>query len=549
MTDPSKQINYLGSDEPFAVSLKTAIHRRGWRVARVADWSEAVDSVRRRSCDALFMDWPPPNRARKDGILGLDNLPVPTVLLPDSEEPVVGRDLIAMGAQDYLIRDKRQNWTKLLPYVLDNLFEQKQDPEISEAAMDVRVLDWAPTAALMVSSNRIVYINAAASRMTGYQAAAVLGQSAAMLFPNQHGQHLREWLTTLDDAHEGRVGTIVSTLVRADGSMLECGIEACRQKSETGDVHFLVLRDRTESMSLLRELEEANLELRHLVKDRMGQIEDLREAGRKLSNRASKTEMASAVLHNVKNVLSSLVVSVNMLDRLAAEDRAGKIEQVAGLLEEEGDDLRAFLTETEKGRMVPRFLRRLGEMMQRDRRNLAYEVGRLTRNIEHINASIQTQMNRVRGGMQCIKPSDLFEQATDMVRGNDQFPRVSIHQHPGLDQPIQTDQHKVLQILINLMTNALQATGDHDQPELTLRAEYEDAQVNLSVRDNGCGMDEETLAALFSFGFTTKDQGHGIGLHGCRRLAKECEGNLIAQSDGPGQGAVFTLTLPRSKVV
>jgi signal transduction histidine kinase len=52
------------------------------------------------------------------------------------------------------------------------------------------------------------------------------------------------------------------------------------------------------------------------------------------------------------------------------------------------------------------------------------------------------------------------------------------------------------------------------------------------------------MVRIFEFGFTTKPNGHGFGLHSSALAAKELGGALLAQSDGPGQGATFTLELP-----
>jgi len=54
---------------------------------------------------------------------------------------------------------------------------------------------------------------------------------------------------------------------------------------------------------------------------------------------------------------------------------------------------------------------------------------------------------------------------------------------------------------------------------------------------------------LFEFGFTTKKDGHGFGLHASANLAKELGGEISVHSDGPGRGARFTLCLPLSESV
>jgi len=66
------------------------------------------------------------------------------------------------------------------------------------------------------------------------------------------------------------------------------------------------------------------------------------------------------------------------------------------------------------------------------------------------------------------------------------------------------------------------------------------------VLDSGVGIQQEVLHRLFEFGFTTKKDGHGFGLHTSAILAKELEGELAGFSDGAGEGARFILRLPQS---
>jgi len=68
--------------------------------------------------------------------------------------------------------------------------------------------------------------------------------------------------------------------------------------------------------------------------------------------------------------------------------------------------------------------------------------------------------------------------------------------------------------------------------------------VQMSVKDNGVGIPAENMTLIFNHGFTTREKGHGFGLHSCALAAKEMGGTLNVHSDGPGQGATFILELP-----
>ena len=66
----------------------------------------------------------------------------------------------------------------------------------------------------------------------------------------------------------------------------------------------------------------------------------------------------------------------------------------------------------------------------------------------------------------------------------------------------------------------------------------------IEVQDSGIGIEPEALKRLFEFGFTTKKDGHGFGLHTSAILAKELGGHLAGFSEGRSCGAQFVLRLP-----
>ena len=111
---------------------------------------------------------------------------------------------------------------------------------------------------------------------------------------------------------------------------------------------------------------------------------------------------------------------------------------------------------------------------------------------------------------------------------------------------IVADRHKVLEILINVISNARHALKE--RPEgiqrltVTMRATATGALIAIS--DTGIGIPAENLCKIFQHGFTTKVSGHGFGLHASANAARELGGTLTVASDGPGTGATFTLEIP-----
>jgi signal transduction histidine kinase len=108
------------------------------------------------------------------------------------------------------------------------------------------------------------------------------------------------------------------------------------------------------------------------------------------------------------------------------------------------------------------------------------------------------------------------------------------------------DKHKVLQILLNLLSNAKDALDEVPEAQRSLRVRLTQAGswARIQIVDTGSGFTPEIRKHLFKHGFTTRKGGHGFGLHSCALAAQLLGGHLSLDSPGPGQGATATLEIP-----
>jgi signal transduction histidine kinase len=177
------------------------------------------------------------------------------------------------------------------------------------------------------------------------------------------------------------------------------------------------------------------------------------------------------------------------------------------------------------------------------------ELEDLTKNIDHINDIVTMQQTyaRVSGCAETVQPTELAEDALRMnISALARHDIEVIRDYERLLPEIVVDRHKVLQILINLVRNAKYACDEVERPDkrMTVRVFQEANRITISVADNGIGIPAENLTRIFNHGFTTRKNGHGFGLHSGAIAARELGGALHAHSDGPRQGATFTLELP-----
>jgi len=104
---------------------------------------------------------------------------------------------------------------------------------------------------------------------------------------------------------------------------------------------------------------------------------------------------------------------------------------------------------------------------------------------------------------------------------------------------------QLTQVIMNLLINAADALESvEDRPrDLTVQSEMSGGNVRLSVKDNGCGMDRDTINRAFEAFFTTKSKGTGLGLSLCYSIVTE-HGGTIEIDSSPGVGTRMQILLP-----
>ncbi|KMT56327.1 ATP-binding protein [Pseudomonas fildesensis] len=267
------------------------------------------------------------------------------------------------------------------------------------------------------------------------------------------------------------------------------------------------------------------------------------------SRQAGMAEIATTVLHNVGNVLNSVNVSAELVSSQMRTSKAQGLGKVAQLMNEHVNDLSDFLTRDHKGKMLPGYLLKLAEVVTAEQQGIIEELGRLTKGVDHIKTIVAAQQSYAVAVsvVETVPVPELIDDALRMSAGSLARQEVTVVKEIADLPLLSLDRHRVLLILVNLISNAKQAldgVGDRS-PCITLDASLADGSVlRITVTDNGNGIAPESLARIFSHGFTTRKDGHGFGLHSCALAAQEMGGSLTVHSDGAGQGATFTLDIP-----
>jgi signal transduction histidine kinase len=268
-----------------------------------------------------------------------------------------------------------------------------------------------------------------------------------------------------------------------------------------------------------------------------------------VSRQAGMAEMATGVLHNVGNALNSVNVSVNLLSERLRQSRVEGVQKVAELLAEHGADLGAFLTADGRGQQLPAYLRVLGKQLTAERAVLLEEVRTLQTSVEHIKSVVSMQQAHARfsGVEEQLEVTALLDDALRLQALAFEQLGIQVRREYLEGGLVRVDRHKLLQIVLNLLSNARQALLESERPDkhLVIRVErMVTERLRIAVADNGVGISPEDAPRLFTQGFTTKKDGHGFGLHISALAAAEMDAFLSCTSEGRGQGATFTIDLP-----
>jgi PAS domain S-box-containing protein len=436
--------------------------------------------------------------------------------------------------QDYSVRAARAYGDEVgvLTDAFNQMLAQIQGQEAAHARLTA-ILEATPDIVISAyPDGTAFYLNHASRQLLGLAQGNDVSKQKTLDF---HPAWARKTITNvgLPAALENGSWAGETAILDCHGREIHVSQVLIAHKNAEGDVEYLssVMRDMTE-----RRQAEAAL---HASQQKL--LDTSRLAG--------MAEVATGVLHNVGNVLNSVNVSASLVIEKLRRSKAPRLVQAAALLTSKNGNLAEYLTQDPNGQKLPGYLAKLGEYFVAENAELLQEADQLGRNIEHIKEVVAMQQSyaKVSGVFENLPLERLVEDAIAMNISAFERHGVTLERQFSPVPLTRVDRHKVLQILINLLRNAkyaLDASQCTDKRiTVSIRAGNEQTS-QIVVADNGIGISAENLTRVFAHGFTTREDGHGFGLHSGALAAHAMGGSLSAASAGLGHGATFTLTLP-----
>jgi C4-dicarboxylate-specific signal transduction histidine kinase len=267
---------------------------------------------------------------------------------------------------------------------------------------------------------------------------------------------------------------------------------------------------------------------------------------------AGMADISSSTLHNVGNVLNNASVSAEYLKDRIDGCPTNDLESLIKLLEQNISNFPQYIQTDPKGKYVPEYTLQLLKNIHKDYGFATKEIEELNQYIGHIKDIMLTQndISRATGTNEKVFLPEVMDSALAMVSTSFRQYKIDVEKDYEETSFVILDKVKLLQMLVNLIRNAKESTiASPNQTgrrvKLSIKFDNSGNIIIMEVQDNGIGISEENMKKIFTMGFTTKERGHGLGLHMSAINAKEMGGQLTVMSKGTGQGATFTLTLPK----
>jgi len=272
----------------------------------------------------------------------------------------------------------------------------------------------------------------------------------------------------------------------------------------------------------------------------------------KTSHIAGKAEVAAGVLHNIANVLNSIGISAETVKTRVKSFRTESLQKLAEMLKENDEDLEGFFRTNEKAKMMPRFLMVLSDHFTSEKANCSNLLKDLRKHIVHASEIIKIQQtySKTSGEDELVSIDDIISNAIQINESAINKNNIELVVNSKGFAPAIVNSHKILQILVNLISNAQHAVSTEtiSTKKIVIKiTELEEESIKVEVKDSGVGISEDNLSKIFDHGFTTKKNGHGFGLNSCRKIAESMNGTLSVSSSGDNLGATFTLRIPYIK--
>jgi signal transduction histidine kinase len=275
--------------------------------------------------------------------------------------------------------------------------------------------------------------------------------------------------------------------------------------------------------------------------------EDIRKAILDKAVEQSKYELASGILHDIGNAIVGFGSYLTRIRRVEEQNSTETLHMLSTFVSTREKEFGVMLGE-DKAKAITDMMRGLAADQSTRKEEINKAISEQLNIITHIQEILNIQRQYVSGyGTQERKPVQIRSVINDcmaMLFASYDKKEVAVELDLTTDAPpIKGDRTQLMQVIINILKNSLDAMDIYAREKrVQVKLTYIKDNLLLTVRDTGCGFENETGTRLFERGFTTKSSGSGLGLYNCRAILESHDGSIEITSEGKDKGALTTIS-------
>jgi len=386
-------------------------------------------------------------------------------------------------------------------------------------------------------------VNPAASRIFKWPNTELIGTHAVFLLADQSQQGLSKAFrseTELENLFKKPISNhqVETAGQRMNGSTFPMSLLVTNMQIDDEIMHVCIVKDITLH-------KKAELRLAEAQKDLVN-----------AAHHSGKAEMATGVLHNIGNILNSVSISIEELSRISTNSKIKGLIKANTMLSDNLDNISEFISNDSKGRKLPDYYIKVGKLLDTEINTFIDETRSLTEKTNMMKDVIATQQAYATVSLYTeeFQIAPLLEDTLKMQEASLQKWGVNIITHIDDTPNVKASKSQLLQVITNLIKNAKESTINNDvlnkKREIIVQIKsFNETSVCVIINDNGCGISKNNLSQIFNHGFTTKENGHGFGLHTSANYMTEMRGKLNVSSEGFEKGACFTVIIPTATAI
>jgi len=321
-------------------------------------------------------------------------------------------------------------------------------------------------------------------------------------------------------------------------------VEVHMKRAQIGgcDQLLVVFHDITLRKEAEKEVIKLNRELEKRVQLRTAQLEETQAELVEKAHRAGMADIATSVLHNVGNVLTSVSTSSQLISKVLKNPTMERIAMANQLL---GEYMKKNGRDATSEKLVQYYCC-LENFLRKERETINENSKRIQTKIEVIRDVIHAQQTYATRGFQKEEStlSEIVEEALEIQKNDILNHQVKVRVQLKDNPKIFIHKNKLIHVVVDLIKNACEAMPENKR--MTISTDSDHQYVYLKISDTGRGILPEHFNRIFNHGFTTKKNNRGFGLHACANAMTEMGGMIRVESKGLNKGASFTLQFSRN---